>query len=59
MCGIAGILNIDQSDPPREGSLRQMLAMIRHRGPDQFGIYLDDLKYIDDQQRSFARALLA
>jgi len=42
MCGIAGILNLDQSDSPREGSLRQMLAMIRHRGPDQFGIYLDD-----------------
>ena len=42
MCGIAGILNIDLSDVPREGALRQMLAMIRHRGPDQFGIYLDE-----------------
>lgn len=42
MCGIAGILNVDPSAPPAEGALRQMLAMIRHRGPDQFGIYLDE-----------------
>lgn len=41
MCGIAGILNITTSDPPQEATLRQMLAMIRHRGPDEFGIYLD------------------
>jgi asparagine synthase (glutamine-hydrolysing) len=27
--------------PIEERDLRQMLAMIRHRGPDQFGIYLD------------------
>ena len=34
MCGIAGILNIDHSDSPPEGKLRQMLAMIRARkGP--------------------------
>ena len=42
MCGIAGILNVDQSAAPAEGTLRKMLAMIRHRGPDQFGIYLDE-----------------
>ena len=24
-----------------ETSIRQMLGMIRHRGPDQFGVYLD------------------
>ena len=42
MCGIVGILNIDPSAPPRQDTLRQMLAMIRHRGPDQFGIYLDE-----------------
>ena len=42
MCGIAGIVNLTDTDPIQEQMLRQMLAMIRHRGPDQFGIYLDD-----------------
>jgi asparagine synthase (glutamine-hydrolysing) len=42
MCGIAGILNLQSEAPIEEGRLRQMLAMIRHRGPDQFGIYLDE-----------------
>jgi asparagine synthase (glutamine-hydrolysing) len=42
MCGIAGYLNLRASEPPSEALLRRMLAMIRHRGPDQFGLYLDD-----------------
>ena len=42
MCGIVGMLNAAGAPPPEEGSLRQMLAMIRHRGPDQFGIYCDE-----------------
>ena len=42
MCGIAGIVNLDSAAPIEERRLRQMVAMIRHRGPDQFGIYLDD-----------------
>ena len=41
MCGIVGTLNLIRSHPIREATLRQMLAMIRHRGPDQFGIYRD------------------
>jgi asparagine synthase (glutamine-hydrolysing) len=41
MCGIAGIVNIESGPPPADRDLRQMLAMIRHRGPDQFGIYRD------------------
>jgi len=41
MCGIVGIQNRAEAVPPSEASLRQMLAMIRHRGPDEFGIYLD------------------
>ena len=42
MCGIAGILNLSQPEIIDELSLRQMLAFLRHRGPDQFGIYIDD-----------------
>jgi asparagine synthase (glutamine-hydrolysing) len=42
MCGIAGYLNLCEDEPISELLLREMLAMIRHRGPDQFGIYLDD-----------------
>ena len=41
MCGIAGILNLEHREPVRERDMRQMLAMLRHRGPDEFGIYLD------------------
>ncbi|HEB64304.1 MAG TPA: asparagine synthase (glutamine-hydrolyzing) [Chloroflexi bacterium] len=41
MCGITGILNLAPAAPPDEGVLRQMLAMLRHRGPDEFGLYLD------------------
>jgi len=42
MCGIAGILNLDDAPPVDESCIRQMLAMLRHRGPDQFGFYLGD-----------------
>jgi asparagine synthase (glutamine-hydrolysing) len=41
MCGIAGKLNLSTTEPVNQADLRQMLAMIRHRGPDEFGIYLD------------------
>jgi asparagine synthase (glutamine-hydrolysing) len=42
MCGITGILNLNNPENIEEISLRQMLAFLRHRGPDQFGIYMDD-----------------
>ena len=41
MCGIAGILNQSGNEPIGQKELRQMLSAIRHRGPDQFGLYLD------------------
>jgi asparagine synthase (glutamine-hydrolysing) len=42
MCGIAGVLNLGEGPPPEEGLVRRMLGMIRHRGPDEFGLYLDE-----------------
>src|SRR5438105_2580914 len=41
MCGIAGMFNRSGREAVAEPALRQMLAMLRHRGPDEFGILLD------------------
>ncbi|MDW8308836.1 MAG: asparagine synthase (glutamine-hydrolyzing) [Verrucomicrobiales bacterium] len=41
MCGIAGIFNRLHPRPVAESDLRQMLALLRHRGPDEFGLLLD------------------
>lgn len=40
MCGIAGIVNFNHSHQPSEQELISMLAAIKHRGPDESGIYL-------------------
>ena len=42
MCGIAGIIDFSGAKPD-EDLLRRMLGLIRHRGPDAFGIYMDDI----------------
>lgn len=42
MCGIVGLCSLDSAPPAEEAALRTMLGTIRHRGPDQYGIYLDD-----------------
>jgi asparagine synthase (glutamine-hydrolysing) len=43
MCGIAGILNLAAGSLPVEKKpLELMIASLRHRGPDESGIYLDD-----------------
>ena len=41
MCGICGKLNFDASKPVDESHLRQMCAVIAHRGPDDEGMYVD------------------
>lgn len=40
MCGIAGIYNYHSKETSIEYNVRRMLAMIKHRGPDESGIYL-------------------
>lgn len=41
MCGISGVLNLKPSDPVALDSLKRMIWTLRHRGPDEFGIYRD------------------
>jgi asparagine synthase (glutamine-hydrolysing) len=41
MCGICGIYNFDERPADRE-VLGSMLGMIRHRGPDEYGLHLNE-----------------
>ncbi len=42
MCGIAGILQLEErATPVDEGALRPMASALRHRGPDDEGLYCD------------------
>ena len=42
MCGIAGIVNTgDRHEPPSRELLTSMVRAIRHRGPDEYGLYRD------------------
>src|SRR5437773_11296692 len=40
MCGIAGILNLDGT-PAEASLLRGMIQVLRHRSPDDNGVYAD------------------
>lgn len=42
MCGIAGIADLNGTSAIDPSTLRGMAAMLRHRGPDQTGIYVDN-----------------
>lgn len=43
MCGIAGIVNLHGALPPPPRALvERMVRALRHRGPDEFGLYRDD-----------------
>jgi asparagine synthase (glutamine-hydrolysing) len=41
MCGICGVYSYNSREPVSGGLLEGMLTRIRHRGPDEEGIYLD------------------
>jgi len=41
MCGIAGVFDRSRREPASEEGLRRMLGMLRHRGPDEYGMLLD------------------
>ncbi len=40
MCGIAGFFHFNEDVNSKEHTLRKMLTRIRHRGPDQSGVYI-------------------
>jgi asparagine synthase (glutamine-hydrolysing) len=42
MCGIAGYFNLGERKPPDRDLIGRMVNIIRHRGPDEFGAFLDD-----------------
>lgn len=44
MCGIAGILNLKENIKLYEGYsiIKHMIAVLRHRGPDENGFYIDE-----------------
>ncbi len=42
MCGIVGCLDWSGRYRPDVGLLRRMLGQLRHRGPDEFGLYLEN-----------------
>jgi asparagine synthase (glutamine-hydrolysing) len=42
MCGIAGFYQFNDKIDNRIHVLRKMLTRIKHRGPDQSGIFLSD-----------------
>jgi len=42
MCGIAGVFSLgDGLAPPEMDTLTTMIGALRHRGPDEFGVYRD------------------
>lgn len=42
MCGIAGVCNLFHPRIITQESIVRMMGMMRHRGPDESGVYLDD-----------------
>lgn len=41
MCGIAGLWNL-KGGPVEPGELKRMIRMIRHRGPDDVGLHIEN-----------------
>ncbi|MBI5586771.1 MAG: asparagine synthase (glutamine-hydrolyzing) [Deltaproteobacteria bacterium] len=41
MCGIAGIFNLHEDREISAGTMARMLSVLKHRGPDEFGMYRD------------------
>lgn len=55
MCGIAGIISYCRYEEATEDVLRRMCSVLRHRGPDDQGIYITD--FADDSGHKVRVAL--
>lgn len=42
MCGIAGICHINGPSDVSLETIKRMIGVVRHRGPDETGVYIDD-----------------
>ncbi len=42
MCGIAGYFQLHEPKAPDQELIGRMVNILRHRGPDEFGVYLSD-----------------
>jgi asparagine synthase (glutamine-hydrolysing) len=42
MCGIAGIVNLFEPNPPSLDILKRMIGVMQYRGPDESGVFCDD-----------------
>ncbi len=42
MCGISGILNLKEPKKIEIPQLKDMISVLDHRGPDEWGVYVDD-----------------
>ncbi len=51
MCGIAGIVKW-KGEAPRRALMEQMLAILAHRGPDEFGLYDDGIAALGNARLS-------
>ena len=54
MCGIAGIVTWRNGAPPLAGEVERMTASLRHRGPDDLGLWCDDEAGVGLGQRRLA-----
>ena len=57
MCGIAGILNLNNTKAISEDLIARMISILRHRGPDETGMYIDSYVGLVTQDVYFVPSL--
>src|SRR6056297_2259197 len=52
MCGIAGILNTASTHSIPEDAILRMISILKHRGPEESGVYLDETLHMGQARLS-------